>query len=127
VWHPLQAQDDGIFGDNMSVVTKSSKPESIMKKKSNSVCYHAVREAVVMREALAAHIGIAYNLADLFTKAMYGQALHSLVGRLMYDVIPYMDGIPTAASLECGEISLSCLTDRVSWVPCYWGFAFGQV
>ncbi|KAL7504486.1 LOW QUALITY PROTEIN: hypothetical protein ACHAXN_002117 [Cyclotella atomus] len=40
-----------IFGDNMSIVTNSSKPESTLKKKSNSVCYHAVREAVVMGEA----------------------------------------------------------------------------
>ncbi|KAL7502891.1 hypothetical protein ACHAXN_000764, partial [Cyclotella atomus] len=56
-----------IFGDNMSV------PELTLKKKSNSVCYHAVREAVVMGEALVAHIGTAYNLADLLTNVLYGQ------------------------------------------------------
>ena len=37
-----------IYGDNMSVVTNASKPESTLNKKSNSICYHAVREAVVM-------------------------------------------------------------------------------
>ncbi|KAL7507380.1 hypothetical protein ACHAXN_004573 [Cyclotella atomus] len=41
-----------IFGDNI-------KPESTLKKKSNSFCYHAVSEAVVMGEALVAHIGMA--------------------------------------------------------------------
>lgn len=57
--------------------------------------YHAVREAVVMGEALVAHIGTAYNLADLFTKALYGQTRRFLVGRIMYDVFPYMDKAPT--------------------------------
>eukprot|EP00804_Cyclotella_cryptica_P004574 CCRYP_006921-RA/>CCRYP_006921-RA protein AED:0.18 eAED:0.18 QI:0/-1/0/1/-1/0/1/0/109 len=31
-----------VYGDNMSVVTNTSKPESTLKKKSNSICYHAV-------------------------------------------------------------------------------------
>jgi hypothetical protein len=43
-----------IFSDNMSVVTNLSKPESTLKKKSNSVCYHAVREAVVMLKSARA-------------------------------------------------------------------------
>ena len=83
-----------IFGDNMSVVTNSSKPESTLKKKSNSICYHAVREAVVMGEALVAHIGTKFNLADLFTKALSGATRRFLVGRLMWDVFPYMDVPP---------------------------------
>ena len=41
-----------IYGDNMSVVNNSSKPESTLNKKSNQVCYHAVREAVAMGECL---------------------------------------------------------------------------
>jgi hypothetical protein len=51
----------------MSVVTNASKPKLTLKK-SNSVCYHAVCEAVVMGEAIVAQIGTAYNLADIFTK-----------------------------------------------------------
>ena len=31
-----------IYGGNMSVVHNTSKPESVLKNKSNSVCYHAV-------------------------------------------------------------------------------------
>lgn len=80
-----------IYGDNMSVVNNSSKPESTLKKKSNSVCYHAVREAVAMGEALVAHIPTHKNLADLFTKVLYGRARRYLVSRLMWDVFPYMD------------------------------------
>jgi hypothetical protein len=84
-----------IFGDNMSVAINSSKPELTLKKKSNSVCYHAVREAVAMGKALVAHIGTAYNLADLFTKALYGQTHRFLVGRLLYHVFPYLAKAPT--------------------------------
>ena len=32
-----------IYGDNMSVINNTSKPESVLKK-SNSICYHFVRE-----------------------------------------------------------------------------------
>eukprot|EP00804_Cyclotella_cryptica_P001676 CCRYP_009051-RA/>CCRYP_009051-RA protein AED:0.08 eAED:0.08 QI:0/0/0/1/0.5/0.6/5/0/841 len=60
-----------VYGDNMSVVTNVSKPESTLRKKSNSICYHAVREAVAMGEALVAHIPTKKNLADLFTKVLY--------------------------------------------------------
>ena len=62
------------YGDNMSVVTNLSKPELTLKKKSNLICYHAVREAVAMGKALVAHIPTKKNLADLFTKVLYGQA-----------------------------------------------------
>eukprot|EP00804_Cyclotella_cryptica_P003833 CCRYP_018938-RA/>CCRYP_018938-RA protein AED:0.33 eAED:0.33 QI:0/0/0/1/0/0/2/0/299 len=53
-----------LYGDNMSVVTNTSKPESTLKKKSNLICYHAVHEAVAMGEALVAHIPTKKNLAD---------------------------------------------------------------
>ena len=35
-----------VYADNMSVIYNTSRPESTMKKKSNSICYHAVRESV---------------------------------------------------------------------------------
>ena len=38
-----------VYGDNMSVIHNTSKPESVLNKKSNSICYHFVREAVAMR------------------------------------------------------------------------------
>ena len=63
-----------VYGDNMSVVTNMSRPESMLKKKSNSICYHAVREAVAMGEALIARIPMKKNLADLFMKVLYGQS-----------------------------------------------------
>lgn len=78
-----------VFGDNMSVVNNSSKPESTLKKKSNSICYHLVREAVAMGEALVAHIPTKKNFADLFTKALSGVTRRTLVQGLLYDIFDY--------------------------------------
>ena len=75
-----------IFGDNMSVVTNSSKPESTLKKKSNSICYHAVREAVAMGECLVAHIRTHWNFADLLTKVLHGDKRRKLVRGVLWDI-----------------------------------------
>ena len=77
-----------MYGNDMSVVTNSSKPESTLKKKSNLICYHAVCEAVAMGEAIVAHIPTRKNLADLFTKVLYGQARRFLVNQMLWDVFP---------------------------------------
>jgi hypothetical protein len=39
-----------VYGDNMSVVHNTQRPESVLKKKSHSICYHAVRESDAMGE-----------------------------------------------------------------------------
>ena len=70
----------------MSVVTNVSRPESTLRKKCNSICYHAVHEAVAMGEALAAHIPMKRNLADLFIKVLYGQMHRFLVDQMVWDV-----------------------------------------
>ena len=57
-----------VFGDNMLVIYNMQKPESMLKKKSNQICYHAVRESVAMGETLTGHIAMAENPADLATK-----------------------------------------------------------
>ena len=38
-----------LYGDNMSVINNTPKPESCLNKKSNSICYHFIREAVAMK------------------------------------------------------------------------------
>ncbi len=61
-----------VYGDNMSVIKNTSKPESTLNKKSNPVCYHTVRESAAMGETLMAHIHGAENPADLMTKVLSG-------------------------------------------------------
>jgi hypothetical protein len=72
----------------MYVVTNVSKPESTLRTKSKSISYHAVHEDVAMGEALVAHIPTKKNLADLFTKVLYGQTSRFLVDRMLWDVFP---------------------------------------
>ena len=33
-----------IYGDNLSVIHNTQRPDSTLKKMSNAICYHAVRE-----------------------------------------------------------------------------------
>ena len=62
-----------IYWDNMSVVHNTSRPESVLRKKSNSVCYHAVCESVAMGESLAGHIPSKENVAGLMTMSFMGK------------------------------------------------------
>jgi hypothetical protein len=55
-----------VYGDNKSQVTSSSRPELTIKKKCNSICYHAIRESVAMGGTLLTHIKTGDNLADNF-------------------------------------------------------------
>ena len=54
-----------MYGDNMSTIHNTQYPESQLKKKSNSIYYHAVREALVMGELLTGHVKTDENPADL--------------------------------------------------------------
>ena len=78
-----------IYGDNMSVIHNTSKPESTLKKKSNSIAYHLVREAVAMKECLTSHIPTLKNCADFLTKTLFGKKRRDLVGSVMYDIYDY--------------------------------------
>jgi hypothetical protein len=61
-----------IYGDNMSVIHNTQRPESTLKKKNLSICYHAVREAVAMDEILTSHVQTKNNVSDFMTKVTYG-------------------------------------------------------
>ena len=76
-----------IRGDNMSVVKNTRSPESTIKKKSNQICYHFIRESVAMGESLVAHIDTNENTADLATKIITSQPKREyLVSKLLYDI-----------------------------------------
>ena len=61
-----------MYGDNMSTIHKTQCSESQVKKKSNSICYHAVKEAVAMGELLTGHVKTDENPADILTKGLGG-------------------------------------------------------
>jgi hypothetical protein len=56
-----------VYGENMSVEHNINRPESVLSKKSNSICYHSVRESAAMEESIIAHMPSVDNPADICT------------------------------------------------------------
>jgi hypothetical protein len=76
-----------VYGDNMSVVHNTKRTESVLKKKSNSICYHAVRESAVMGESIIGHVPSVDNTADVCTKDVpCGQKGNHLIRLLLHDL-----------------------------------------
>jgi hypothetical protein len=74
-----------IYGDNMSVIHNTSKPESTLKKKANSVCFHYIREAAAADECRTGHVSTHENPADIATKPLpAGEKRDYLVSKLLY-------------------------------------------
>ena len=59
-----------VFGDNQSVLANTTAPASTLKKKSNAIAYHFVREGCARDEWRTAYINTHDNVADLFTKPL---------------------------------------------------------
>ena len=62
-----------IYEDNMLFINSTSKPELVLKKKSNSVCYHVFHESVAMGKSLLGNILRGKNVAVQMTKVIDGQ------------------------------------------------------
>jgi len=68
-----------MIGDNRSVVMNVSKPESMLKKKSNLCSYHYCREANSCSIVTYRSITSKQNFADCFTKALAPNVLYDLI------------------------------------------------
>eukprot|EP00978_Attheya_sp_CCMP212_P034677 scaffold146550_cov30-Attheya_sp.AAC.1 len=76
-----------IYGDNISVIHNTQRPESVLKKKLNSICYHAIRESVAMGESITAHVRTEFNSADLCTKILSGgQKREGTIDLVLYEI-----------------------------------------
>jgi hypothetical protein len=79
-----------VYGDNMSVVHNTQRPESVLKKKNNAICYHAVRESATVGGAIIGHVPSVNNPADICTKAVPdGQKRDHLIGLLLHDIVDH--------------------------------------
>jgi hypothetical protein len=77
-----------VYGENMSVVHNTQHPESVLKKKSNAICYHAVPESAAMGESIIGHVPSVNNPADICTNAMPGgQKGDHPIGLLLHDLV----------------------------------------
>ena len=73
-----------VKADNMSVVHNCGSPQSMLKKKSNSIAYHYVRERCVARVCNVSYIPTASNLADPLTKVLSAQVSKGLCEQVLY-------------------------------------------
>ena len=78
------------YGDNTSTIHNTQCPDSTLKKKSNSICYHAICEAVAMQEILTRHVKKHTNPADLLTKVVSGGTKRrNLTQMYLYDIVDH--------------------------------------
>jgi hypothetical protein len=76
-----------VYGDNMSVVHITQRPESVLKKKSNSICYHEVREYTAIGESIIGNVHYVENPSDICTKVVPGgQKRNYLIRLLLHDL-----------------------------------------
>ena len=73
-----------IFCYNEAMLKNITIPESTLKKKHNSICYHHCREAVAARVMRVAKQATLTNLADLFTKPLMKGVREGLLDRFTY-------------------------------------------
>jgi hypothetical protein len=59
-----------VYGDNQSVFANTTMPPSELKKKSNSIAYHFVREGCARDEWRTTYINTHLNPADMLTKPL---------------------------------------------------------
>jgi hypothetical protein len=59
-----------ISGDNQSVLANTSIPDSALKKKNQSICYHFVREGVARDEWRTSYVNTHDNEANLLAKQL---------------------------------------------------------
>ena len=73
-----------VFCDNDSVVKNTTRPESMLKKKNQAICYHKARESIAAGTIRIAKEKSETNLADLLTKMLSGEKLRDLASRLLW-------------------------------------------
>ena len=73
-----------VYGDNKLVLVNSSVPESVLRKKSNSIAYNYVREGSASDEWRVAYVNTHHNVADLLTKPLGGEKRKYFIQRLLH-------------------------------------------
>ncbi len=74
-----------IYGDNQSVLANTTIPESTLKKKSQSISYHFVREGCARGEWRTSYVNTHDNESDLLTKVLpSGDKRRNFVRKLLH-------------------------------------------
>lgn len=83
-----------IYGDNQSVLANTSRPESTLKKKSHSICYHfvIVREGCARDEWRTSYVNTHDNVSDLLTKPLpSGEKRTKFVSMILHHLYDHGD------------------------------------
>ena len=81
-----------VYGDNQSVLYNTLIPESTLKKKSQSIAYHFVREGCARNEWRTAYVNTHLNPADLLTKPLpAGEKRSSFVRMIIHHLFGAVD------------------------------------
>ena len=76
-----------IEGDNQSVLANTTIPDSTLKKKSQSIAYHFVREGAARDEWRTTYVNTHDNEADLLTKLLpSGEKRRGFVRKLLHHI-----------------------------------------
>ena len=75
-----------IYGDKQSVLYNTTILESTLKKKSQSLCYHFVREGVARDEWRTRYIQSVNNPADILTKPLPATKRQHLVRAILHHI-----------------------------------------
>ena len=76
-----------IYGDNQSVLANTTRPDSVLKKKSQSIAYHFVREGAACDEWRTTYVNTHDNEADLLTKQLpNGEKRRGFVRNLLHHI-----------------------------------------
>ena len=73
-----------VKADNMSVVHNCSNPASQLKKKSNSIAFHYVRERCTAGVCSVTCVPTEDNVADMFTKSQPGSVRKKLADMVLF-------------------------------------------
>jgi len=76
-----------VFGDNQSVLANTTAPGSTLKKKSNAIAYHFVREGCARDEWRTTYINMDEDVADLLTKPLAGPKGTKFVRMLLHHYV----------------------------------------
>jgi hypothetical protein len=107
----------------MHAVHNDHGPESVLKKKSNSICYHAVHESASMGYSIIGHVHSVENPADICTKVVSGGQKQNHFIRLLLHYL--CDLIILLAEEVCGSWGFPCCMGNyiyihMEWDVCVW-------
>ena len=76
-----------IYGDNQSVLCNTTMPDSTLKKKSQSIAYHLIREGAARDEWRITYVNTLVNEADLLTKTLSSEKRKGFVRMILHHVL----------------------------------------